>query len=179
MSRSKSSSLVLGGVTLFLAAVLLFTGCSRTPLTADEPTVDQPQVLTRSAAFAASLVPGQLYTEAVVSSADGGRLVLYDVLLEVPPGAVANDTLFSINIPDVNSFYNEFGTSGLVFDVPVKVTMSYRGADLSNINESTIRIGYYDEATGEWDDLVCEVDFVNKLVTAELSHFSAYGLISD
>ncbi|MBN1212525.1 MAG: hypothetical protein JXA92_08100, partial [candidate division Zixibacteria bacterium] len=90
-----------------------------------------------------------------------------------------NDTVFSINIPDLNVFYNEFGTSGLVFDKPVKVTMSYRDADLTGVNETSIRIAWLNEASGEFEDLACEVDTVNKLITAELEHFSAYGLISD
>ena len=76
-------------------------------------------------------------------------------------------------------FFNEFGTHGLVFPKPVKVTMSYRDADLSGVNESTIRIVWYDERDGLFKDIDCTVDPVAKTVTGYLNHFSAYGLVSD
>ncbi|MBD3401500.1 hypothetical protein GF420_01290 [candidate division GN15 bacterium] len=178
MSQQKNRNYWLAGATMLLVGALLVTGCSRSPMSDTAST--EPVVLQRSASAvgAASLV-GELYTEATISAEEGGQLVLLDVVLEVPPGAVPNDTLFSIEIPDLTKFHNDFGTEGLVFDKPVTVTMSYRDADLSGIDESSIRVGYFNEQTGEWEGVVCQVDPVNKLVTAELHHFSAYGLISD
>ena len=115
----------------------------------------------------------------VISAETGGRLEFFDVIIEVPAGAIDNDTTFSILIPDLSVFYNEFGTNGLVFNVPVKVTMSYRDADLTGVVEESIRIAYFNNVTGEFEDIVCQLDTVNKVVKAELHHFSAYGLISD
>jgi len=154
-------------------------GCSEMPLGVSSG--GEPQVLMRSADFVSivSLSPAQLYIEQVISAEEGGQLSLFDVVLDIPPGAVDNDTLFSIGIPDINVFYNDFGTSGLVFNVPVRVTMSYRSADLSGVNESTIRIGWYNPASDRFEDVICDVDFENKVVTGELNHFSAYALISD
>ena len=179
MSRTNAKTLVTMSLILAMAMVMSFTGCSRSPLESVDD--NSPVVLSRVSrtASGASLSPVNAYTEAQISAATGGQLTLLDVVLDVPAGAVPNDTLFSIFIPDDEKFFNEFGTDGLVFDKPVKVTMSYRGADLSNVNENTIRIGYLNENTGEWEDIECRVDHQNKVVTAWLNHFSAYGLISD
>lgn len=171
-------------VFLFVVfALMLVVGCSNTPLDpqteAEEASI--PNLLQRSAASSSSLAlsPLNLHTEAVIPAATGGQLVLFDVILEVPAGAVSNDTLFTIDIPDINVFYNEFGTNGLVFDVPVKITMSYRDADLSGVNVSTIRIGWFNRSTGLFEDVVCDIDYDTQTVVGYVDHFSAYALISD
>ena len=183
MSHNNSSRFLTLAGALVLTAVMVFTGCSKSPL---EPVVDnslepsQPQLLTRSAsAIAAIGSPVPMSAEQWVVAADGGRLALYDVVLEVPPGALETDTLYTIDIPDINVFYNEFGTDGLVFDIPVTVTMSYRGADLSGVDESSIRIGWWDESSGAWVDMDCTLDAATQTVTGKLQHFSAYALVSD
>lgn len=176
----KSTGVYLKAFALFCFVLLMAVGCSETPLGVSSDN-GEPQILMRSADFVStvSLSPAQFYVEEVISAEKGGTLSLLDVFLEIPPGAIDNDTLFSINIPDLNVFYNEFGTSGLMFNKPVRVTMSYRSADLSGVDESTIRIGWYNPTNGKFQDVVCDVDFENKVVTGELQHFSAYALISD
>lgn len=167
-------------VFLSLAIVLLVAiGCSENPISPVEES-SEPQVLGRSASSSSVMLsPTALRAEETISAADGGRLQLADVILEVPPGAVDSDTLFFIEIPDINLFYNDFGTHGLVFNVPVKVTMSYRDADLSSVDERTIRIGWFNEDTGHFQDISCTIDFDTKTVTGYVDHFSAYALISD
>ena len=179
MSRFTNTKILIGAMTLLVGAALMLSGCSQNPLAYDK-TSSEPQVLKRSIdPDAAYSLVGEFHADTVISAAEGGRLVLLDVILDVPPGAVDNDTTFSIDIPDINVFYNEFGTDGLVFNVPVTVTMSYRGADMSGVDESTIRLGWLNERTGAWEDMVCTVDLESKTVTGQLHHFSAYGLISD
>ncbi len=180
MTQFKFSNVGFKIVAVLFVAVFLAAGCSRGPLGVEEETTE-PQLLQRSLdeSALASLSASELYVEQVISTKDGGQVSLFDVVLDVPVGAVANDTVFSIRIPDPGVFYNEFGTDGLVFDKPVKVTMSYRDANLTGVDESTIRIGWFDERTGDFQDITCKVDYVNKIVIGELDHFSAYGLISD
>ena len=180
MTAKKSGSNVLAAVLLTVAAAMLLTGCSTESPVAptNEPT--QPQVLSRGAlATGALATPVPLYTSAVISAANGGRLQLFDVILDIPAGALDNDTTYSIGIPDINVFFNEFGTDGLVFKQPVTVTMSYRDADLSGVDESSIRIGWWDAEHGQWIDMNCQLDKVNQVVTGQLYHFSAYALVSD
>jgi hypothetical protein len=185
MTAMKSRSMVLATGVLIFVAALLVTGCSvQSPVGPNvEPTPepDQPHVLSRSAASVgfAQGSPINMYNEAMVSAKDGGRLQVFDVVLEIPAGALDVDTVYSINIPDISVFYNEFGTDGLVFKQPVTVTMSYRNADLSGVDESTIRIGWWDEEHGKWLSMDCELDRVNQVVVGKLYHFSAYALVSD
>ncbi|MCK5124693.1 MAG: hypothetical protein KAR42_00410 [candidate division Zixibacteria bacterium] len=171
-------TLRLGAIFLLLLSIILFSGCSKSPV-GNTDTNSGIRLLSRVPADGTAFKILNLYSEQIISASEGGRLELYDVILDIPAGAVDNDTLFSISIPDVNVFYNEFGTSGLVFNVPVTVTMSYRDADLSGIDVSTIRIAYLNEATGTYEDINCQIDYNNQVVIAELYHFSAYGLISD
>ena len=180
MTQLKTSNVGFTIVAVLFVAVFLVAGCSRGPLGVEEEST-QPRLLQRSIddSALASLSATELYVEQTISSNTGGQLSLFDVVLDVPAGAVANDTVFSIRIPDPGVFFNEFGTDGLVFDKPVTVTMSYRDADLTGVDESTIRIGWLDERSGDFHDITCKVDYVNKVVIGELDHFSAYGLISD
>jgi hypothetical protein len=176
--KSRSRTAFALSCVMIAMALAVLIGCSQTPT---QPTASEPRLLTRASfgASGAALAPVDLYTEAVIPSRSGGTLSLLDVILTVPAGAVKNDTLFSISVPDDELFYNEFGTSGLVFDVPVTVTMSYRNADLSGITESHIKLAWLDERTNTWRSMACVVDTVSKTVTGNLYHFSAYGLISD
>ena len=182
LTHKTPAKLALTTLTLLMAISLVLIGCSRSPLDPAQSATSEPTLLTRAVdrnAGEASAAPVNLYTEAVISAETGGRLELLDVMLEVPPGAVPNDTTFSVFIPDDAVFYNEFGTDGLAFDVPVRVTMSYRDANLTGVDETSIRIGYFNEETGAIEDVQCQVDLLRRTVTAELTHFSAYGLISD
>ncbi len=175
MSCTKTSASAL----VVLLVMSLMWGCSQTPM-GPSSSDDGPRLLGRSPAAASHLLQaGILYTDSVISSEDGGRLALSDVVLDVPANAVASDTLFSILIPDAGVFFCEFGTSGLVFSTPVRVTMSYSEADLNGVDESTIRIAYLNESSGIWESLQCDVDPVSKIVVAYMDHFSAYGIISD
>lgn len=179
MSSSVNRRFFALAAAVLIATMAMVVGCSDNPV-APQNQASQPRLLTRAhASSSIALSPVNLYAEKVISSAEGGSLELLDVILNVPAGAVPNDTLFSIRIPDDEVFFNEFGTDGLVFDVPVTVTMSYRDADLSGIHENAIRIAWLDEDSNTWKDMPCVVDTVTKTVTGTLHHFSAYGLISD
>ena len=165
--------------TLFAVSLFAFVGlvgCSNAPtgLNSQEPTT----LLKRS--FAATKVLGDMaYIETIISANEGGIVTLHDVELYFPPNALDNDTLISINVPDLSVFANDFGTEGLFFNVPVRVTMGYRDADLSGIDETTIKMAWFNDRTGAWDIINCELDIANKQVIAEVYHFSAYALITD
>jgi hypothetical protein len=179
MKQLRFQHVGLSALVLFAIAAMIIAGCSRSPMSSNTVT-GQPTLLHRSASASAALSPGaELTTSAVIPAAVGGQLQLADVTLSIPAGALANDTLYSITIPDVNTFYNEFGTNGLVFATPVTVTMSYRDADLSGVNVASIRIAWLNPNTGLFESMQCTLDTVNKTVTGKLNHFSAYALISD
>jgi len=180
MNRFKT----LTNTTLLLAVLaigtFLMVGCSGNPVgeITSEPTLLQRPILADGPEYARR-VKVTTYAEAVILSKKGGELSVTGVELSIPRRAVPNDTLYSINLPDLNVFYAEFGTDGLKFDNPVTVTFSYADADLSGVDESNISLAWFNENLSRWLKIDCEVDIVNKTVTGQLKHFSAYGLISD
>jgi len=176
---NRNLSLKIGAILILGLFVTVFAGCSGSPTGPSVPSNDGPRLLTRTSSSMTALMGASLFLEQVIPASTGGRIELFDVVLDIPAGAVRNDTLFSIGIPDPSVFYNVFGTHGLVFDRPVTVTMSYRDADLTGVNESSLRIAYYNEKTGTFEAVNGVVDTNLKVVKAQLYHFSAYGLISD
>jgi hypothetical protein len=82
-------------------------------------------------------------------------------------------------IPDENFYYYVLGPHGAQFNVPVTLTVSYADADLTGVDPSTIRIAYQNPSTGQWESVNSTRNALLKTVTAQLEHFSAYGLISD
>jgi len=168
----------LSGAIIAVAAIFLIAlvGCSKSPTVSDEPS--QPKLLKRTAS-AQKLLEGSAYVDTVLTAKEGGVVSLVDVHLSFPPGALPSDTLVFIEIADLSVFENHFGTDGLVFNLPVKVVMSYRDADLSGIVETSITLAWFNEYTGQWNRMPCVLDIFNKTVTGYVNHFSAYALISD
>ena len=83
-----------------MLGALALVGCSTTPVGPVATSDGEPVLLSRaSRGGAGAASPVNLYAEQWVSSVAGGQLVLLDVVLDVPPGAVSSDTLFSIFIP--------------------------------------------------------------------------------
>jgi hypothetical protein len=158
---------------------LAMASCSQLSTKFEATDGDESVNLLRRQAVFALPTGDSLYVERIIQAADGGTLSLLDVELNFPPGALDSDTLASICIPNILLFENRFGTHGLVFNHPVRVVMSYRDADLSGVDESTITIAWFDEGSGSWDRMECVLDTVNKTVSGYLNHFSAYALISD
>lgn len=69
-----------------------------------------------------------------------------------------------------------FGPHGTQFIEPVKVELSYKMADLTGIDESTLQVFYFNEDTGLWELIGGEVDLSKKRITVYLPHFSRYAL---
>lgn len=179
MKSPKRKQLWKAGIAMALVLLFVVVGCSDNPVVSKPK--GEPRLLTRAIDLNSGISQSttDYHVSKLISAQSGGVVSLLDVQLIVPPAALANDVTFDITIPDITVFFNEFGPSGLTFMKPVTVIMSYRNADLSGVDESTIRIGYYNPNTDTFEDMLCEVDHFNKVVKAQLHHFSAYALISD
>ena len=70
----------------------------------------------------------------------------------------------------------EFGPHGTQFNNPVKVELSYKMADVKGIDESKLRIFYFNEETGIWELVGGEVDKRGRKVTVYVAHFSRYAV---
>lgn len=109
----------------------------------------------------------------------GGVVSVLDVTLEIPPLALERNTQISVDIPDPGLFVYDFGPDGLQFQKPATITISYEYADLTNIDQSKIRLAWWDENAQQWIDQPCILDPVTRKVVGQINHFSAYGLVSD
>jgi hypothetical protein len=88
-----------------------------------------------------------------------------------------DSVLISFSYTDVG--HVTFGPSGLHFEQPVVVAISYNNADLTDFNEDAICVWYDLESSEEWEYIGGEVDKVNKVVKGDLWHFSDYSLGED
>lgn len=70
----------------------------------------------------------------------------------------------------------EFGPHGTIFKVPVRVQLSYKRADLTGIDETELKVYYFNEDTDLWEFIGGEVDTENKIVIVYLDHFSRYAI---
>ncbi|MBN1385023.1 MAG: hypothetical protein JW983_09110 [Elusimicrobia bacterium] len=111
------------------------------------------------------------------------------IKLNIPPGAVKGTTEISVlkrNVellsrgngsakdgPPVCAY--EFFPSGLTFEIPVMVEMSYLDGVVPEGEEDNLRVFYWDGI--EWRYIGGEVDKENKVVIAKLSHFSIYAIL--
>ncbi len=177
--RRKYSAMLTAALMVVLSLALAgFSGCSKSPTAVVDDQSGSVTLLKRNVA-AAKLLDDSYYVDQVVSAAEGGTVSLLDVQLFFPPGALKSDTLISIEIPDPTTYADHFGTDGLVFNIPVQITMSYRDAILDNVNNLSIKMAWFNTVTGEWEIIRCVNNVESKTVTAVVSHFSAYALITD
>ena len=93
------------------------------------------------------------------------------------PGDLPKDMTIEFNWAIDEYCIGEFGPHGTVFNSPVRVELSYKAADLSNVDEKNLRISYYDEDSGVWQVLGGKADRENKVLIAYLEHFSRYAII--
>jgi hypothetical protein len=84
-----------------------------------------------------------------------------------PPAAPANNKL-------VNAY--NFGPNDTTFNPPLTLTLKYDAASLpQNVTESNLYVAYW---TGSlWSGLSSVVDTQNKIVTAQVGHFTVFALL--
>jgi len=68
--------------------------------------------------------------------------------------------------------------SGAKFDPPVTLAIGYEPATIpEDVNEEDLLIGYYDTASGKWKELTSTVDTIDKVVSAEVNHFTIFAIL--
>ncbi|MDP3986216.1 MAG: hypothetical protein Q8P77_02205 [Candidatus Veblenbacteria bacterium] len=64
---------------------------------------------------------------------------------------------------------------------PVTVSLSYHGLDLAtlgeNVDETRLRLAYWDEGKADWVVLSSVVDVVSKAVLANVTHFTLFAIV--
>ena len=104
------------------------------------------------------------------------------VTLDIPAAAVSADTTISIDHAQnfaattglVSGAVFEFGPDGLIFDLPVDLTIAYDTGMIGNLAEHDLRV--HQMSGSNWVPLLGSVDTANNTVTASIDGFSVYAL---
>ncbi len=110
-----------------------------------------------------------------ITKKDGGEIWHGGHKIKFPSGALPQDAQASISINPSNYIQVDFGPDGW-FNKAVTVSLSYKNADLTGIDEKSLTIAWYDGATGQWHDVGGSVDTKKKRVNANVWHFTQYTL---
>lgn len=65
------------------------------------------------------------------------------------------------------------------FSKPINISYDYSDADLSNINEDSLKFYSFNEQTGSWDPIPTILDQINKIASGEILHFSQFALMGE
>ncbi len=121
--------------------------------------------------------------EKLITVAQGGKIEVGDPVhgiskLNFKPGDVSQDVLVTFSWESTGLLQGgaEFSPHGTTFNNPVKVTLSYKDADLTGINEQDIKIWYFNEIEGVWELIASDVNTEKKQVKGYLEHFSRYAI---
>lgn len=127
-----------------------------------------------------------LYEEKYIESENGGRVEIGDKeigrsTLTFSENALPKDTTVNMHRGDYGNthsspFVFEFGPEGTIFNNIVTISLTYQTADLNGVPEDNLRIFYYNSRQQMWELIGGSVDKENKIVTAEIEHFSRYAI---
>ena len=62
------------------------------------------------------------------------------------------------------------------FDKPIKISIRYGGLLQNKLAESDLTIVYYNPTSQNWEDVTSSLDPAAQVITAEVQHFSRYGI---
>jgi hypothetical protein len=125
------------------------------------------------------LVPPSLtdprHAEKLISAAQGGFVELDGFRVDIPKGALAEDTVITLDLPTTlpaaNYVVADFGPTGLTFNKSVRITMPLLGVDLVDVNLDEVRIWYWNGS--RWREPRGTATTTS--VTSRTTHFSTYG----
>jgi len=170
--------------TLILASIIIMSLFGCTQNTAVGPIVTESgKRQTSEITFLQSKHPrlSKVFkTSQLVTAASGGTVQIGDDATGISSitfaaGDLSNDLTVEFWWNSQN-FEAEFGPHGSTFNNPVVIRLSYKDADLGNIDEEDLRIWYYDENDDMWEPVGQVVNTVEKYVEGRIPHFSEYAI---
>ena len=191
MRRFKNSIPALFTLVLMAGLVLNFGGCTQ-----DNPLAPRNSEISGKVAQSnigtihmlevdaklQSLFKGEVfYAEEFIKADDGGTVKIGNrevgrSKIKIDEDALPQDMTISLRAVGGLMSHLEFGPHGTIFNKPVKVELSYKGAALTGIDEDNLQIFYFNQDTGVYEAIESEVDKEHKKVTAYLNHFSRYAV---
>lgn len=126
----------------------------------------------------------------------GGTLTTDDTIIFAPPGTLNNPFTIVYKIGSfeslsdyktgvtpsfsLNAYMN--GQPVTQFLKPITITVNYSKANLTNINENTIKFSFFNEQTQSWQELPTTVNTISKTISTtvnRLTHFAVMGEAKD
>lgn len=168
-----------------LAGVLAFTvGCSADDIMGPgtvAPPAGGPDVtiLVDPQGKAVEPVQGASFAKAgsaFIRADEGGVISWGRFSLDIPAGALSEDTEISISRPMPNLVMCELEPHGIQFNKPVTLQIDYNGtpAAENDTGEPTLGVYWFNEDTGQWVFVGKELDTAGNKMEANLEHFSGY-----
>lgn len=154
-------------LAILLALVLTAAGCST--LSDNSPTGPGD---TGSASISGS----DSYAEAFIRADHGGTLIMGDNRVYFPPGALNEDTTVSI-LREGESTTFDLSPDGISFNKPVTLILEMAPAGGIGVHRpyAIPSIYYYNEGSGQWQNIGGVPDFGKRVIRAQIEHFSRYG----
>lgn len=170
-----------------LASILAFTlGCSADDIMG--PGITSGQIDEPSGDFEILSDPTGKDIDPIqgVSPKDGSALIKADVggvvscgrfQVEIPAGALSEDTEINIIKPDPELVMCELEPHGIQFNKPVTLRIDYSGTVADGAESITPDLGvyWYDDDDGRWYVVGREINVESSTMEAHLGHFSKYG----
>lgn len=160
---------------LFLLLFAAAVSCKKSGGGEPGPDLPKPQAVARGAADGAAVTKTIGPAGGVLHSADG------QISLEVPAGAVAAATQFSIQ-PVQNTLASGAGASyrllpeSVQFQKDVKITLRYEPDSLGGTAEDDLYLAFQD-AEGFWHrEIMTSIDKAGKTLTVQTRHFSDWTI---
>ncbi len=165
--------------TLSGAAAAVEPGAGGRPPAAAPGATDVSDVVTSEGEF----------TEAVTAESEDGKVEL--TIDEGTIGLIEEEPLSEISITEMEEppappadssvigLVYDLGPDEATFDPPITLTFTYDPALIpEGVAEENLVIAIWDEAAGEWVNLVSTVDPVTNTITARVSHFTTFTVIA-
>lgn len=168
-------------LALAVAALVAVAGCSD----AGQPTLSAPvqanEVLGNTINLNGILqfvglpdLSGTRHAEKYIVASEGGFVELNGFRVDIPPGALSQNTTVTIDLPTDNVLAKrviaEFGPHGTQFNTPVKLSFPLTGVLLPL---APIEVARWEN--GAWTSLGGSVNLLGMTLSGYTPHFSTYG----
>jgi hypothetical protein len=162
------------GLLTILAFLLLFVGCSKSPLSPEQPAgQDQAFSAGPGAANAGLLSSTAKVVTGTVDGLLGGVIRNGDWTVKIPAGSFSGIGLVSVTVPDPSVRSCELGIfPSLLNSFRVPVTLSCRLQSTDEVRDFTMQ--WWDPSTQAWKVIPCVNDGTSMSCDAPLPHFSTY-----
>jgi hypothetical protein len=118
---------------------------------------------------------------ALIKADEGGIVSWGRFRVDIPAGALSEDTEIKISRPNPQAVMCELEPHGIQFNTPVTLRIDYGGTAAADneANMPSLGVYWYNEDSGIWEVVGKRIDAKSNKMEASLEHFSKYGAGAD